>query len=82
MYLAFKLVKKTLAPEQPNDFGGWEMLIWGGAYHLWFLPFMLLVSLAVFPAVRLVSRHWLLMFAAGRQLLGLLPLPSLLAGKR
>lgn len=62
VYLAFKLAKKTLAPEQPNDFGGWEMLIWGGAYHLWFLPFLLVVSVAAFPLVRFAGRCWSLLF--------------------
>lgn len=58
VYVAFKVVKKGLVPEQQNDFGGWEMLIWGGAYHLWFLPFMLLVSVAVFPIASLVRESW------------------------
>jgi surface polysaccharide O-acyltransferase-like enzyme len=55
VYVAFKVVKKGLVPEQPNDFGGWEMLVWGGAYHLWFLPFMLVVSVAVFPIASLAG---------------------------
>jgi peptidoglycan/LPS O-acetylase OafA/YrhL len=55
VYLGFKLVKKAIAPEQANDFGGWEMLVWGGAYHLWFLPFILVVSLAAFPLASLAA---------------------------
>ena len=59
VYLAFKVVKKGLAPEQANDFGGWEMLVWGGAYHLWFLPFMLVASVTTFPLGAVAGGHWL-----------------------
>jgi peptidoglycan/LPS O-acetylase OafA/YrhL len=57
VYLAFKVVKKGLAPEQANDFGGWEMLVWGGAYHLWFLPFMLVASVTAFPMASLAGNR-------------------------
>ena len=60
VYLAFKFAKKILAPEQANDFGGWEILIWGGAYHLWFLPFILVVSVAVFPVASLAGGNRML----------------------
>jgi peptidoglycan/LPS O-acetylase OafA/YrhL len=65
VYIAFKFAKKIVAPEQANDFGGWEMLVWGGAYHLWFLPFILAVSLAVFPMASLVGDNRLLRLGAG-----------------
>lgn len=48
VYLLFKLVKLKLAPNQPNDFPGLSALLTGGFYHLWFLPFALVVSLVTF----------------------------------
>lgn len=53
IYVAFKGVKKFITPDLPNDFNGWEILWWGGSYHLWFLPFILAASLAVFPLASL-----------------------------
>ena len=47
IYLLFKLAKRVIAPDQPNDFPGWEILFQGSAYHLWFLPFLIFVSLFV-----------------------------------
>ena len=52
IYLALKVVKKWLAPHQPNDFPGSEALIVGTAYHLWFLPYLFAVSLLCFLAGR------------------------------
>ncbi len=52
IYLAFKLVKKFIAPDQPNDLPGWEAIFLGTAYHLWFLPFLWFVSLATFLVAR------------------------------
>lgn len=52
IYLNFKLLKGKLAPDQPNDFPGIEVLLTGGFYHLWFLPFVLIVSVIAFAAVR------------------------------
>ncbi len=57
LYLALKLVKKWAAPQQPNDFPGWEATLLGTAYHLWFLPFLLVVSLAVFGVGQVVYRR-------------------------
>lgn len=48
IYLAFKLAKAAVLPEQQNDFPGWSFLWAGSFYHLWFLPFILVVSLAAF----------------------------------
>jgi len=48
VYLSFKLTKRLLVPEQPNDFPGIEILWVGGFYHLWFMPFILVVSLLAF----------------------------------
>jgi hypothetical protein len=45
VYLAFKMVKGRLLPEQPNDYPGWNILWMGAFYHLWFMPFILVVSL-------------------------------------
>ncbi|HWA97480.1 MAG TPA: acyltransferase, partial [Pirellulales bacterium] len=44
VYLLFKAAKKLVAPEQDNDFAGWDILWTGGAYHLWFLPFIFMAS--------------------------------------
>lgn len=48
VYLAFKAVKHAALPDQPNDFPGVEFLWAGSFYHLWFMPFILVVSLGVF----------------------------------
>jgi surface polysaccharide O-acyltransferase-like enzyme len=56
VYLAFKAVKALVAPEQDNDFGGIDMLWKGSAYHLWFLPFILLVSVAAYPMGAIAAR--------------------------
>ena len=48
IYLLFKGGKWILLPDQPNDFPGLELFLFGGAYHLWFLPFLLIVSLVTF----------------------------------
>lgn len=48
VYLAFKAAKSMALPNQPNDFPGIEFLWSGSFYHLWFLPFIFVVSLVVF----------------------------------
>ncbi|MDA0660512.1 MAG: acyltransferase [Planctomycetota bacterium] len=45
IYLGFKWLKWLVLPDQPNDFPGWEVWFVGSAYHLWFLPFIFVVSL-------------------------------------
>ncbi|MFC1757766.1 acyltransferase family protein [Planctomycetota bacterium] len=52
VYLAFKCVKLLVAPNQPNDFPGWEVLFVGTAYHLWFLPFIFVASIVAFAAAK------------------------------
>lgn len=54
IYLLLKLAKRGVLPEQENVFPGPEFLFWGGAYHLWFLPFILIVSLVAFLAAHAV----------------------------
>ena len=54
IYLAFKAVKASALPNEPNDFPGWEFLWTGSFYHLWFMPFILVVSLSVACLGRLV----------------------------
>jgi surface polysaccharide O-acyltransferase-like enzyme len=56
VYWCFKLAKQILLPQAPNDFPGWEALILGSAYHLWFLPFLWAVSLFSFAATKAVCR--------------------------
>jgi len=52
VYLIFKAGKAAAAPELANDFPGWEILWLGGFYHLWFMPFMLVVSILSFVVAR------------------------------
>jgi surface polysaccharide O-acyltransferase-like enzyme len=60
VYLGFKLVKGRFLPGQRNDFPGIEILWTGGFYHLWFMPFILVVSLAAFPIAKIVHGcEWL-----------------------
>jgi peptidoglycan/LPS O-acetylase OafA/YrhL len=54
IYLAFKFAKARLLPDQPNDFPGIDFLWLGSFYHLWFMPFILLATLATFCLGRLV----------------------------
>jgi surface polysaccharide O-acyltransferase-like enzyme len=60
IYLVFKAGKKLALPDEPNDFSGVEVLWTGTYWHLWFMPFILLVTLAA--------------FAIGQQILGSKPL--------
>ena len=48
-YILFKIGKRALLPDQDCDLPGIEMLWQGGAYHLWFIPFVIVASLALFP---------------------------------
>ncbi len=83
VYLLFKAAKSLLLPEQPNDFPGIELLWIGSFYHLWFMPFILAVSLAAFLVAKTVLARQrpgsivaiLSFIAAG--LLALLPLPMM-----
>src|SRR6201999_3637227 len=54
IYLAFKGAKSMALPDQPNDFPGWEFLWTGSFYHLWFMPFILVVSLLAFVLAQAV----------------------------
>lgn len=56
IYLLFKLAKRMVAPDQANDFPGWEILFLGSAYHLWFLPYLMIVSLLVGYSARFIVR--------------------------
>lgn len=82
VYLLFKLLKLKLAPNQPNDFPGLSALLTGGFYHLWFLPFALVVSLAAFAVGRRLVTHpcaerWAaLASACGAAVLATLPVPT------
>jgi len=55
IYLVLKLIKAILLPEQPNDLPGVSMLWAGSFYHLWFMPFILIVSLVVFVIGKAVA---------------------------
>jgi surface polysaccharide O-acyltransferase-like enzyme len=48
VYIALKWVKGILQPDAPNDYPGLSLL-WGEtAYHLWFIPFLILVTMLLF----------------------------------
>lgn len=84
VYLLFKLVKWILAPNQPNDFPGISAIVTGGFYHLWFLPFALVISLLAFAVGRSVigkpatESRCALAAAALAALLATLPMPATL----
>jgi surface polysaccharide O-acyltransferase-like enzyme len=86
IYLAFKGVKNAALPEQPNDFPGLEFLWTGSFYHLWFMPFILTVSLGVFLLGRLIVARPVLEVAMGfaclilGEVVALWPLPETFAG--
>ena len=54
IYLVFKLLKGRLLPGEPNDYPGAEVLWVALCWHLWFLPFILVVSLLAFTVARFV----------------------------
>ena len=54
IYLLFKGAKSLLLPEQPNEYPGIELLWEGSFYHLWFMPFILVVSLVAFLVAKMV----------------------------
>ena len=55
VYLAFKGAKALVLPGEPNDFPGVELLWLGSFYHLWFMPFVFLLTLAVFGLAQTVA---------------------------
>jgi surface polysaccharide O-acyltransferase-like enzyme len=57
IYLLFKLAKARLFPDQPNDFPGVEFFWTGGAYHLWFMPLVLVICCASFLLTRAAGRR-------------------------
>ena len=57
IYLAFKGAKALLLPGAPNDFPGLEVFWLGSFFHLWFMPFILITTLAVFFAGRTIIGH-------------------------
>src|SRR5262249_35109369 len=54
IYLAFKAVKSTLLPDQPNDFPGVSGLWRGTCLPLWVIPFGLVTSLVAFAVARAI----------------------------
>lgn len=57
IYLCFKWVKLFVTPDQPNDFPGWEVWFVGSAYHLWFLPFIFVVSVLYFFVAQTIRQR-------------------------
>jgi surface polysaccharide O-acyltransferase-like enzyme len=61
VYLGFKAVKSRFLPDQPNEYPTALEILWiGSFYHLWFMPFILMVSLAAFLVATIVQRRELL----------------------
>jgi len=55
VYLGFKAVKSVFLPDQPNDYPTALEIFWKGSFgHLWFMPFILVVSLAAFLVAKMV----------------------------
>src|SRR5215471_2376240 len=54
IYLAFKVAKGALLPDQSNDFPGLSALWRGTFLHLWFMPFILVTSLVTFAVARAI----------------------------
>ena len=54
VYLAFKAVKVRLLPRPAERFPGIEVLWLGSFFHLWFMPFILATTLAVFLVGRTI----------------------------
>ena len=53
IYLAFKWLKWRALPDQPNSFNWPEICLFGAAYHLWYLPYILAASVLLFVVARL-----------------------------
>lgn len=47
IYLVFKLTKKVLLNDSETVIPGIEVLYEGGAYHLWFIPYLIAASIVV-----------------------------------
>src|SRR5262249_12535102 len=56
-YVLFKAFKKLTLPDEPNDFGGIEVLWTGTYFHLWFMPFILMVTLSAFAIGKCTAKH-------------------------
>ena len=52
MYWAFKLAKKLIVKDSDTTLPGIEVLYQGGAYHLWFIPYLTLASLIIYGVSR------------------------------
>jgi peptidoglycan/LPS O-acetylase OafA/YrhL len=57
IYLVFKAAKVQTLPDQPNELPGLEFLWTGSFDHLWFMPFILAVSVGAFVLGRAVVRR-------------------------
>jgi surface polysaccharide O-acyltransferase-like enzyme len=86
IYLLFKAAKAAAAPELTNELPGWEAFWAGGFYHLWFMPFILVISILAFGVARFAIGHASREAAAGMlSLLGaivlaFMPPPAWVAG--
>jgi peptidoglycan/LPS O-acetylase OafA/YrhL len=57
IYLLFKLTKKAVMPMAETDLPGLEFLIAGGAYHLWFIPFLLVTTFTIYAACKITGNR-------------------------
>lgn len=52
IYVLLKSAKQRLMPDQPSQLPGWDFWFAGGDYHLWFIPFLLIASILLYPLTR------------------------------
>lgn len=57
VYLAARSIKRAVFSDEPPIELGFFRLLSGSSEHLWFLPFLLLASVLVFPLVRWAYGH-------------------------
>lgn len=55
IYLIFKWTKKVAFGHDETVLPGWDIFISGGAYHLWFIPYLIIASSAAFFAIRRIA---------------------------
>ena len=55
IYVAFRWAKTLLFGGNESALVTWDIFILGGAYHLWFIPYLLVASIAGFLLIRFVN---------------------------
>ncbi len=57
VYFALKLLKRFLVPSAPCELGSVWFFVEGTAYHLWFIPFLLIATCVLFALNLWLSEH-------------------------